>query len=285
MCFWRKANIKDVPDGKETNMDSSTHRDYVAPKFTSYDELLLEEFKKENKIVIDTWSFRPGSSVTTYFGIEDGWGPNMSPGYVRIHQGIDRAGAITRSGIEDVVVCPFNFDNSSFLDYGNKSYGSLVILSSNKYAFDLRIGHMNPRKDIIPWALEQFKKKNPYQQGWLIGSAGTYGYSTGEHTHTELVSHDDSCEVLEQLLIEQVGELRASKSITDEEVIAKYKSQAAKYPDTSPYVGWSDAQILKDWTNMLKERAVFFINKHKSCFYWYGKPYTRYATTSCFNGL
>jgi len=258
-----------------------THHDYIAPKITQRDKELLKQFKDENRIEIDDWHFRKGAPYTAYFGIEDGWGENMEPGYIRIHQGVDRArgGTVEHGGktIDDIVICPFNFDESAFWDLGNKSYGSLIFLTSRKYQFDLRIAHCHPTKDVIPWALKQFKAGKPYKQNWLIGSAGNYGYSTGAHTHTELVSHDEASEVLELLLLEQHGE-KIWREYTDDEVVAEYRKRPK-------YKGFTDGQILEDWVNQKRRRGVFFVNPFKSCFYWKGKPFTRYSTNLTIPGL
>jgi hypothetical protein len=206
----------------------------------------------------------------------------MEPGYVRIHPGVDRAnGGSVEHGdktIEDIVICPLNFDSSSFIDYNGRGYGSLVFLTSTKYHFDMRIAHMHPQKNIIPWTLKQFKNRNRYKQNWLIGSAGTYGYSTGEHTHTELVSHDEACEIFELLLNERFTEEKVNKEYSDEYIIAEYQKR-------SKYKNFTNAQILENWRELKKKKRIFFINEYKYCFFWNDKPYTRYATNKVLPGL
>ena len=272
MCFFVKK--------KEENK-MPTHHDYIAPKTTSRDKELLKQFIEENRIEIDDWHYRKGAAYTAQFGIADGWGANMEPGYIRIHQGVDRAGGGSvqhgNKSIDDVVICPFNFDETGFVDYGNKSYGTLIFLTSRKYQFDMRIAHMHPKTGIIPWALKQFKAQKPYQQNWLIGSAGTYGYSTGAHTHTELISHDEACEVFELMLHDKYGD-EVWKEYTDEQVVAEYKKRS-KYKD------FTEGEILEDWVNQKRNRGVFFINKYKSCFYWNNRPFTRYSTNLTIPGL
>lgn len=256
------------------------HHDYIAPKITQYDKDLMKQFLAENNN-FENFQYRKGAKYTAFFGIENGWGVNMAPGYIRMHQGIDRArgGSITHNGktIDDIVVCPMNFDSSDFIDYNGQAYGSLVFLINKKYGFELRIAHMNPGKNIIPWSLQQFKAHKSFQRGWFIGSAGTYGHSTGNHTHTELVSRDEACEVLELMLLERFGD-RIYKSYTDEEIVNYYKEVAKDYPKTSPYVDWKDSQILVDWTNIKATRQIFFVNEYKCCMFYNNKPYTKYAT-------
>lgn len=259
------------------------HHDYVAPKITSDDKQLMKRFLAEHDDFKE-FHYRKGARYTCSFGLAEGFGPNMVDGYIRIHQGVDRAGGGTQGKITDVVMSPMHFDSSGFIDFKGVSYGSLIFLTSKKYEFDMRIAHMDPSKDIIPWSLQQFKRHNPFQQNWLLGSAGTYGYSTGAHTHTELMSHDESCEVFELMLLEQHGDA-VYRDYTDEQIVAFYRQQAKKFPRTSPYGDWSDGQILNDWTNLKRKKNVFFVNKFKCCFFWQGKPFTRYATNEVLKGL
>lgn len=98
-------------------------------------------------------------------------------------------------------------------------------------------------------ALQQFKAKKPYKQGWLIGSAGTYGYSTGNHIN---------------------------KEYNDERIIMEYRKRPK-------YEGFTDGQILENW--LLQKRIKAFINDYKIGFYWGNKAYTRYASDKLFKGL
>ena len=263
------------------------HHDYVAPKITDYDKELLKQFLEENGNFED-FKYRKGAAFTANFGIENGWGPNMTPGYVRIHTGVDRAngGSITYGGqtINDIVISPMSFDASDFIDYKNTGYGSLVFLVSIKYQFDMRIGHMDPSKNIISWSLQQFKSKKPFGKNWYIGSAGTYGYSTGNHTHTEFVSHDEACEIFELILMDKYGDA-VFKQYTDEEIISFYREVAKQYPNTSPFVEWKDYQILQNWNELKAAKQVVFINQYKMMRTSNGKPYTMYATNHVIKDL
>jgi hypothetical protein len=287
--FKKKIAIKPktVPVGASIIV-SNVHPDFVFTKAVTTEKDLLVKFKTENDLT--KLVFRKGAAFTAPFGLADGWGSKFSPGYVRVHPGVDRAGggSIIHNDItiNDIVICPLNFDESDYLYYGpTTSYGTLSIFINRKYGFDLRIGHMNPVKNFIPWSLQQLKSHKPFGQGWILGSAGTYGYSTGAHTHTELISLNDDCDVFEQMLTEKFGE-DVNKEYTDEYIISEYKRQATAYPATSPYVNWTNDQIRRDWISLKKAKNVVFINKYKYIFYWTdGKHHTRYATNMVFEGL
>lgn len=261
------------------------HQDYVTPKITDFDKQLLKNFNEENKIS-EGFSYRKGASFTTQFGIEEGWGPNWKDGFVRVHIGVDRAGGGTINTVKDVIISPFNFDSTRFIDYNGESYGTLMVLLSKKYQFEMRIAHMNPKTDVIPWALSQFKAGNKYEKGWLIGSAGNYGFSKGAHTHTELKSLDDVCEMFELLLLERHGD-KSMKEYTNDDIVNFYRSQVKKYPNTSPYGDWTNDQILKDWLNQKIARKIFFINQFKCCYLSpdNNKPVTSYATNGVFDNF
>jgi len=248
---------------------------------------LIQQFAQENET--DNITYRKGASFTADFGISEGWGENFAPGYIRIHPGVDRArgGSIVHDGktINDVVISPFNFDSSDYYLYGPKaSYGFLVILKSTKYNFDFRIAHMNPNNSFVPWSLQQIKAKKAFGKNWILGSAGTYGYSTGAHTHTEMISMGDHSDLLEQLLINQFGD-DINKEYTDEFIIGEYRKQGVAHPKTSPYIKWTDDQIRKDWITQKKNKNVIFINQYKYIYSVGSKTYTRYATNKVFKGL
>lgn len=279
--FFKKKNInKNVSIVKKVE-PVSTHHDYIYVKTTKKDEDLLNEFIEENKIQQDSWHYRKGAAFTAKFGIEDGWGPNMEPGFVRIHPGVDRArgGSVVHMGVEikDVVICPFNFEKTDFIDYKGQSYGSLVCLISEKYQFEFRIAHMHPNKDILPWALQQFKLKAPYKQNWIIGKAGTYGYSTAPHTHTEIVSTDESTEIFEIILYKKYGD-SLYKEYSNEYIVSEYKKR-------EKFKKATEGQILENWFSQKAAKNIIFINDFKLCFIWNNKVYTKYATNMLFNGL
>lgn len=274
-------------DTISTEGDHMKHPDYVEPKITTSDKELYRQFMMEHDN-FQQFSYRKGAAFTAGFGIEQGWGENFTPGYVRIHHGVDRArgGTVITGGkpIKDVVISPMNFDSTDFIDYKGKGYGTLVFLNSRKYGFNMRIAHMDPSKSFIPWSLQQFKKKRLFKQGWYIGSAGTYGYSTGAHTHTELVSNDGSTEIFEIMLEERFGD-DVFRQYSEEDIVSFYRLMAERHPSTSPYVGMTDGQILQDWTRQKAKKGIFFINEYKSSFIWNGNPYTKYATNMILEGL
>lgn len=266
-----------------------SHHDYIKPKEINDSKVkeLLEKFLEENSNMPD---WRMGAKITTQFGIAEGWGPKWEDGYIRIHQGIDRARGGTyrtkTSAISDIVICPFNFNRTKWYEYIDKkgnpySFGTLVVLYADEYDFCMRIAHFYPDK-IIQWSKNEFKKEHPFKQGWLIGPAGSYGYSTGNHTHDELVSLDESTEIFEELLYQKYGD-EVFKGYTDEEIIQYYRFMAETYPKTSPWVNASDKDILRDWAEQLSTKKVYFINKYKAIFSWDGKTrHTRYSSEKLF---
>lgn len=231
--------------------------------------------------------FRKGAAITCEFGISNGFkyiNGKMEWGYVRLHTGVDRAGGQAYtfkngSTIEDPVICPFHFNRSQIIDYGDTGYGALIQLFNDEFGFEMRIGHMNPQTDFIPWSLNRLQQGLNFEPGWVLGKAGTYGDSSGAHTHTEFLSIDDSCEVFDLILEEKFGE-KALKEFTSSEVVRLYKKQH-HFKDASNDV------ILKDWAAVKNYRGALFTNKYKYQFGRYGSPVvrTRYSSNLLFNGL
>ena len=255
--------------------------------FPKRDEELFKQFIKtydSGNLEFNTINFRKGAVITGTFGIAEGYkmiNGKMEWGYVRIHQGVDRAsgGLITVQGetIRDAVLSPFHFDRSWFNHYGDYSYGTLTQLFNDQYQFEMRIAHM-ALDDFIPWSLKQFQKRKGFGRDWVIGQAGTYGASSGEHTHTEFKSLDEECEVFEILLLNKFGE-EVLKEYSSEEVINSYK----KYQH---FKNASNTEILSDWQEIKKVKNILFANKYLVRYIdWDGTKKTRYASNLLFNGL
>jgi len=253
------------------------------------DRRLYEQFMKEydsGDFKFNDVGYRKGAVNTCSFGISEGFkyiNNKMIWGYVRLHTGVDRARGGEIKGVKDVVQIPFNFDRSAIIEYkDNKGsfygYGSLIVLDNLKYGFQMRIAHMHPTKDIIPWSYDRLKKGLGFERGWLLGSAGTAGDSSGAHTHTEFLSLDDSCEVFDILLEEQYKD-KPLIEYTKAEVVKEYK----KYEQ---FKNATDTVILKDWAAVKADRGASFANKYKYKFKAAdGKWYTRYSSELLFNGL
>jgi len=278
--FWNKNN--DKVTNRRVPMEDEGHPVIIVkdPDFQLYKKF-MEKYDPSKDFKFDNVTYRPGARNTCPFGISNGFkyiNNKMEWGYVRMHTGVDRAGAAERAGIKDIVYVPFDFNRSAITDYKGSGYGTLIQLFNNEYGFEMRIAHMHPKEDILKWSHDRLKKGMSMKAGWILGKAGTYGNSSGNHTHTEIISLDDSCEVFDILLEEQYGD-KSLKEITPNQVIKEYKKQH-NFKDSS------DRTILKDWEAVKAYRGCFFYNKYK---YKFQRPsglkYTRYASNYLFNGL
>lgn len=256
----------------------------------SPDRELYEKFIQtydSGNLEFNETQFRKGARTTCDFGIAEGYkkiNGKMVWGYVRLHTGVDRAGGGTytfKDGttITDPVISPFDFNRSQITDYGNTGYGTLVQLFNDEFRFEMRIAHMDPSSNFIPWSLNRISQGLSFGAGWVLGSAGTYGDSSGAHTHTEFLSLDDNCEVFDLLLEEKFGD-KALKEYTSGEVIRLYKKQ-------KHFKEESNDVILKDWAWVKSYRGAIFANKYKYQYSAWNSPIvrTRYASNLLFNGL
>lgn len=224
---------------------------------TKYKQFLDEYDGPAHDLQFGNLSFRLGARNTCEFGLSEGY--RIVDGKfvwdtVRIHTGVDRARGGNIKTLNDAVVSPFNFERSEYVYYGDKGYGTLCLLYNDKYDFTLRIGHMHPDTNYVPWSLEQFKARKPFKKGWLIGSAGTFGDSDGNHTHSEVCSQSGASEVLEQLLFDKYGQL-VLKEYTIDEVIAYYKTRTF-------WKRKSEKDILEHWNGLKVAKKITFMNKY-----------------------
>lgn len=257
---------------------------YETPQLSRGDYRRFDKFIKEyddGSYQFNNINYRPGARLTCAFGVAEGFkyiNGQMTWGYVRVHSGVDRAGAKTQKDIPDVVISPFNFNRTRYQDFDGRIYGSLISLINDEYSFEFRIAHMHPDNDIIPWSLDQFLDGNRFMRDWYLGQAGTYGDSSGAHTHTEVKSLDEKSETLEILLNEKFGE-EALKEYTPQQVIKEYR----KY---DKFQNASNDTILRDWEEWKKIRRAHFVNKYLYRFTDFdGRPKTRYSSYLLFNGL
>jgi len=275
---YQKPEAKLVPEPDEVDMP------HPNVSIKDPDHVLYERFMKEydsGNFEFNNVGFRKGARITCPFGISNGFKyikGKMEWGYVRLHTGVDRAGGATYKNIPDVVQVPFHFNRSEIVDYGDTSYGSLIRLFNDEYQFEMRIAHMNPKLDIIPWSYERLLDGKSFEPGWLLGSSGNYGDSSGAHTHTEFLSIDDSCEIFDIVLEEKYGG-KSLVEYTKAEILRLYRQQT-HFKDAS------ERTILRDWEEVKTHRGATFVNKYKYRFQnkW-GTRFTRYSSELLFNGL
>jgi murein DD-endopeptidase MepM/ murein hydrolase activator NlpD len=259
---------------------------YQVPKYSRQEYDLYKEFldeiggEKQENI-----RFRPGAIFTSAFGIDSNRYKQIDGkivwGYPGEHLGVDRAGGLTKTingeKINGVVICPFNFGSSGFVDYGGHGYGSIVYLY-HKMGFCLRICHMFPNEILIK---DELQKGYAIKMGTVIGPNGTYGFSTGRHTHVEIEAWGyhgnwlNETPVLDILLDNKYGEA-ARQPFTDEEVCEIYKS-SEKAKD------WHDANMIDNFKGIMKIIGAYWANKHKIVFKDnYGRLTTFYNSQSLF---
>lgn len=249
----------------------------------------MKEFLQEYNTTLDfnNINYRKGAKITSPFCLTSGYrkvNDNYIWDSIRIHAGVDRSAHYnTRGGKlkENIVISPFNFNRSEFHDYGEQHvYGSLVRLFNDKYQFEMRIIHMNP-KSLSPEFKELVLKNQPIKQNMILGSAGNYGSaSDGAHTHTEFVSLKNTCILFDDILKTQFG-LITQQDYTDIEIFNIYKN-AKYFKDSTP------EEILKHYEGLKKLRKIVgTCNRFKYTYRdWFNQSIcTRYSSELLFNKL
>lgn len=224
--------------------------------------------------------FRPGATFTSAFGLTERYkviDEKVIWGYPGIHKGVDRARAISikveKSKKRDPVFVPFDFGSSGFVDYKGHGYGSIIYLY-HQFGFCIRICHMFPDEITIK---DQLMKGYALKTRDYIGPAGTYGFSTGNHTHVEIESWGfegqwlEKCEMLDLLLEEKYGS-EVHNNFTKDNIVEIYKS----CPETN---SWNDDKCIKDFEKIKKIKNIEFINEFKIV-YKLKKGLTTYYSSS-----
>ena len=228
--------------------------------------------------------YRNGAKITSHFGLEQGYTINSKGRFVwnscRIHSGTDRSSR-NSYGV-NVVIAPFNFTRSEYIDYGKDHvYGAMLRLFNDVYGFEMRIVHMSP-KDLSSDIKEKLLLGKAISKGTHLGHCGNYGKSDGKHTHTEFLSMDKTCIVFDEILFASHGNV-VNNNYSNEEVIEFYKHQSFWRSST-------DKEILDDWKSQIEKRRILYgmVNgyryRYKDWYYGYDEK-TRYSSELLFNGL
>jgi len=249
----------------------------------------IDDFLKEYSpydLNFNKVDYRRGARITGHLGLEEGYTvqPDKSIKFdtVRIHTGVDRSGIYGNHGqhIENLVVCPFNFNRSSRIYYGpNTSYGNLIQLFNDDYGFEMRIAHMNPQSDIVPEILKQLNAKSAIKRGDVLGRAGNFGISGGLHTHTEFISIGETCKIFDDLLFKKFGE-EVFKEYSQIEVLKMYQNKEL-------WIGKPAKDIFAHYEKIKLDRGIISMSKYKYQYKEAGTNAirTRYSSEFLFNGL
>jgi len=161
----------------------------------------------------------------------------------------------------------------------------MVRLFQDEYGFEMRILHMNPSTDIKPEILKALKSYQPISRDTLLGKEGEYGAADGTHTHTEIVSYEETNPLLNFILYEKYGE-QFVKPYSEDYIFAYYKAR--------PYFkDKTEAAIYKHFDEMLDSRRIInktYFNRHYFRFEdWFSPTHsevrTKYSSENLFNGL
>lgn len=180
-----------------------------------------KQFKKEYGFpLFPKIKYRGDAWVSCEFGLNWYTTPGGQKKF-RIHGGRDRGSTSKhdRSVVTRDILCPLN----SHIEWipeinapGYKAFGTLMILKPIDCDFEIRIGHIS-EEDINPKVMDILENGGIIPAGMYIARCGTEGYSTGYHTHTELVSTGTRSEILDGIIAE-LG-FDPKENITDSDVI------------------------------------------------------------------
>ena len=224
------------------------------------DEQDMSEFSnfinKYGGLNFDNVKFRPGSSFTTAFGMDNTFNE------LRFHPAIDRGNNAKE------IYAPFDLTHIEINIAGMSVWGIQLKLHT-AYGFEVRVAHI---EDISDELMSIIKKKLPVKSGTYLCQAGNAGKSTGIHTHTEVVSYGEKSSFLEEILILKYYDLpQVTYSLNDiVKYIEKYNLQE---------------NATEAFARELKKKRISFINKYlcRRIDYYTNSRSTFYSSQSLFN--
>jgi len=223
--------------------------------------------KEQGGLNFDKVSFRDGALTTCEFGLVERYkiiDDKTIWGYPGIHSGVDRGHLTSKNKEMRKITIPFDFSRGGIVE-NDKLYGTQVLLY-HKFGFRVFIAHMYPDEILIK---DRLAKGFPIYKDTILGDAGSNGFSTGRHTHTEIEAWGDTwveeCDFLEELLLEKYGN-KIKETFTEDEVVNRYKAIAEDWSEKS--IGdevktWSNDTIIKDYKALINSKNVSFINDYK----------------------
>ncbi len=193
--------------------------------------------------------FRPGSSFTTAFGMDNTFNE------LRFHPAIDR-GSSTKE-----IYAPFDLTHIELNTAGLSVWGIQLKLHTD-YGFEVRVAHIDDLPDDLMYIV---KKKLPVKSGTYLCEAGNAGKSTGIHTHTEVVSYLETAPILDKVLFLKFGGLeKIGYTLND---IVKYLDKEDLNENPS---GSFSREMDKKRISFINEyvcRRIDYYNNSRSTFY------------------
>ena len=212
------------------------------------------------------------------FGLTEGYkraNGGLTWNYVRYHLGTDRAAG--------EVFVPFDADSVVLHDDGGLVYGSQLRLISERWGFEVRIAHMDPRAgDIDQVTLAAVRQHQGLVHGIRIGQAGCYGIGAGKdarHTHTEVVSVGTKSALLDDILVARFGQAVGAE-YSRAEVVGEYRRHAH-------YVSETDEAIWHDYERERRDKGLLWCNRFRAL-RWdahAGRNATWYSSALAFNEM
>lgn len=189
---------------------------------------------------------------TSVFGLTERH-RNGEWGWPGIHIGVDR-GPVGFGEPTGGIWSPLYFSSSKFEDWHGKVYGTLIKLK-HVAGFEVCIAHCD-REEIA--VLPRLMQGLGIGLGELIGVAGSNGVSYGKnarHTHTEIRSYGDRCQVLEDVLAMRYGEA-VQHGLTERQILHEYHASHRTRD-------WGRHRCLEDYGTMIQQWGIVFINEYK----------------------
>lgn len=187
--------------------------------------------------------FRSGAPFTSQFGLtrrhrdgEWGW-----PG---IHYGVDRGMA---PGGDRQILSPFA-GQARFEDWRGAVYGSLIFVK-HWARFCVAVAHVHP-EDV-----SDNVRRGDVEAGDLLGLVGTYGESTGLHTHTEIRADGDGNQVLDEFLQSKVGG-DAFRDMPMEGVVLQYRAC-----ERTALLGWDEVE--EDYRRLRRDAGILQLSRFR----------------------
>ena len=168
-------------------------------------------------------TFRPGAPFTVGFGFDKTFNA------FRLHNAIDR-GNLGKDPEKNRIYAPFD-NYATWQPEADGGFGSMLTLTT-EFGFEVRIMHM----EDVAAPIKNSNARNA--AGAFLGSAGNKGLSTGIHTHVEVISLRETCELLNSILSDKFSDAVIRKFYTEQDAIDYILKHGLTEDAADPAAGW-----------------------------------------------
>lgn len=199
----------------------------------------LSKYDSSHNLEFNQIKFRPGAKMVAGFGIDTSL---FSKKRIRLHLGTDSTWS-HQSGYR--IYCPFDIVRT---EYKDEPTPILTLYTDYDFIINLKYINIYESKEVR----EKILKGSGFKAGDPIGSCGSIGTKNGVHLHTEIISINESSDLIDAILKEKYEESLLKYNYSEKHILSLLTSASLNNNE--------GIEILRSETN---QNNIQFLNNYK----------------------